>query len=142
MDVHNYVLSLAALTAWREERGGGLNSMLAVMFVIKNRANANWQGGDIYKIITAKNQFDSIVMKGDPNTVEYPDPRDPVFQKVCQYADGIFDGTTADNLTMGSLYYSDLGSPGYNKEGWFELNIVRSPNHPRLATIGTTSFFK
>jgi hypothetical protein len=116
--------------------------MLAVIFVIKNRAKANWLGGDIHKIITEKNQFDSVVRIGDPNTVEYPDPRDPTFQKVCQYVDGILDGTTADNLTSGSLYYADLNSPGYTKDGWFDRNIVQSPDHPRLATIGTTSYFK
>jgi hypothetical protein len=113
------------------------------MFVIKNRANANWHNGDVWAIITAKNQFDSIIRIGDPNTIQYPDPKDPVFQKVCQYADGIFDGTTADNLTAGAKYYADTNSPGYNKTGWFQKTIVEDPiNHPRTTQIATTQFFK
>jgi hypothetical protein len=142
MDTRNYVLSLAVLTAFREERSNGLNGVLAVMFVIKNRANANWNNGDVYRIITAKNQFDSIVRIGDSQTVFYPDPTDPVFIKACQYADGILDGTTADNLTSGAKYYADMNSPGYTKDGWFAKNIVESPDHPRTTTIGSTSYFK
>lgn len=142
MEVNSYVLSLAALTAWREERSNGINGMLAVMFVIKNRSNAKWEGGDVWKIITAKNQFDSIIRLGDPETVLYPEPTDQLFVKACQYVDGVFNGSFTDSLTQGSLYYADLASPGYNKLGWFQKNIVESPNHPRLSTIGTTSYFK
>lgn len=142
MEVNNYVLSLAALTGWREERSNGLNGILAVMFVIKNRAKAGWNEGNPWKVITAKNQFDSIIRLADPETIRYPDPTDPLFVKACQYADGIFDGTTVDNLTQGSLYYADTSSEGYDKNGWFQRNIVESPLHPRLAQIGTTQYFR
>jgi Cell Wall Hydrolase len=141
MDVNNYVLSLAALVAWREERGNGLNGCLGVLFVIKNRAKAGWEFGDIFKIITQKNQFDSMVLKGDPNTVEYPSPDDPVFSKLVQYVDGVFDGSTQDTLTQGALYYCDPG-PGVTPGGWFQRNIIDNPAHPRVAQIGTTLYFK
>jgi Cell Wall Hydrolase len=142
MDVNNYVLSLAALTAWREERGNGLNGCLGVLFVIKNRAKAGWDFGDIFKIITQKNQFDSMVRAGDPNTVVYPEPSDQIFSKLVQYVDGIMDGTIEDTLTQGAKYYADLTSPGYTKGGWFDRQIVQFPEkHPRVATVGSTTYF-
>ena len=143
MDVNNYVLSLAALTGWREERSNGINGILAVMFVLKNRVNAGWNGKDLFSVITAPNQFDSMIRVGDSQTVVYPHPTDQLFVKACQYADGIFDGTTADNLTQGALYYADTSSAGYNKTGWFQRNIVENAvAHPRTTQIGTTLYFR
>jgi hypothetical protein len=138
----DYVKALACLLAWREENSNGLNGCLGVLFVIRNRALAKWHAGDWNKIMLDKNQFSSMTVPGDGQLVHYPDPTDPTFIRVLQYVDGVYDNTTADNLTSGSLYYADMSSPAYNKTGWFQKNIVESVSHPRLATIGSTSFFK
>ena len=143
MDINNYVLSLAALTAWREEASNGLNGCLGVLFVIRNRAKANWELGDWFRIITAKNQFDSIIRIGDPGTVRYPDPEDLIFSKLVTYLDGIYSGQIEDTLTQGALWYADIGSPGFTRGGWFDRNILqKSDEHPRIAVIGTTTYFK
>lgn len=134
---------LACLLAWREERSNGVNGMMGVIFVLRNRAKAGWNSGSWIKNIDAKNQFSSISVIGDSQTVVYPDPRDPSFQQLMQIVDTIYDGTREDNLTNGALYYADMGSPAYNKGGWFDRNIAQNPTeHPRCAQIGTTTYFK
>lgn len=138
---------LACITAWREERSNGLNGMIAVLFVIQRRAVAGWEGGDWSKIVLAKNQFDSMTSVGDPNTVQFPDAHDPVYQKLLQWVDAIYgqmgtDGTAEDKLTNGALYYADMSSKAYQVGGWFDREIVQKPDaHPRVAQIGTTTYF-
>jgi hypothetical protein len=142
MTPNDYVLTLASLTSWREERGNGLNGCLGVLFVIKNRAKANWELGDVYKILTAANQFDSMTHKGDPNTVLYPNPDDPIFSKLVQYVDGVLDGSIQDTLTQGAVYYADISSPYFNQTGWFAKTILANPTRfPSVAKIGTTSYY-
>ncbi len=116
--------------------------MLGVQFVVRNRVKAGWSGGDWGKVIESHNQFSSISVLGDAMTIWYPDVRDPNFQRVLQEVDGIYDGTTADTLTNGALYYADMASPAYNKGGWFDRNVAQSPDHPRVAVIGSTTYFK
>jgi Cell Wall Hydrolase len=132
----------AVLLAWREERSNGVNGMLGVIFVVRNRARAGWSEGDWVKVIAARNQFSSMSVLGDSQTVDYPDVRDPSFLQVLQLVDSIYDDERTDLLTNGALYYADLGSPAYDKSGWFERAIVGDPaNHPRVAQIGTTTYF-
>jgi len=141
MDPANYIKSVLALLAWREENINGVNGMLGVMFVVRARAQA-WGKGDWLSVMTAHNQFSSMTVAGDGQTVKYPDPRDPAFQRVLQIVDSVFDGTMTDTLTNGALYYADLASPAYNKGGWFDRNVAGSPDHPVVAKIGSTTYFK
>jgi hypothetical protein len=141
----DFLNSLAALLAWREENGNGVNGMLGVLFVLRNRLKAGWSGGDIQAIMESHNQFSSMSVLGDGQTVHYPDVRQPDFQKILQYVDFVFDpdNPLADTLTNGALYYSDLNSSGFQKGGWFDRVIIGQPAlHPRAAQIGTTTFFK
>lgn len=141
----DFLSAIAALLAWREENSNGVNGMLGVLFVVRNRQKAGWSHGDLGIIMEGHNQFSSMSVLGDGQTVHYPDVRDPSFQKVLQYVDSIFDidNPLPDTLTNGALYYSDLNSPGFQKGGWFDRNIIQKPDeHPRSAQIGTTSYFK
>lgn len=139
MTVSDFEKGLAALLAWREERSNGANGMLAVLFVVRNRAKAGWSNGDWCKIIEAHNQFSSMSVVGDSQTVLYPDVRDPAFLQILQTVDSVYDDTRQDLLTNGALYYADLSSPAYTKGGWFDRNIIAS--HARVAKIGTTDYF-
>ena len=145
MQSDEFIKSTAALLAWREENSNGLNGMLAVILLLRNRVRAgkakgfpdSWMGN-----ITQKNAFSSMTVIGDGQTVKYPDPRDPVFVRLLQEVDGIYDNTTADNLTHGALYYADLSSPAYKPGNWFDRNIVQNPaRFPRVTTVGTTTYF-
>lgn len=117
--------------------------MLGVLFVVRNRAKAGWGQGDWAKIISQHNQFSSMSVAGDSQTVLYPDVRDPSFLQVLQIVDTVYDGSRDDVLTNGALYYADLGSPAYHKGGWFDRFIAGDQEtHPRVAQIGTTTYFK
>jgi hypothetical protein len=139
----DFVKSLLALLAWREERSNHVNGMLGVCFVVRNRVKAGWNGGDYLKNITAHNQFSSISVIGDGGTVAYPVSNDPEFMQILQLVDLVYDDTRPDTITNGALYYADMNSPGYNHGGWFDRNIVQNPTaHPRCAQIGSTTYFK
>ena len=86
----------AALYAWREARKEGFNGMLGVLFVLRNRAQAGWNDGNWLKIME------------DMETSEpwsFPDTREPTFQRLLQWVDGVYDGTTEDKITNGALYH-------------------------------------
>jgi hypothetical protein len=143
--VADFEKSMACLLAWREERSNGVNGMLGVLFVVRNRARAGWSQGSWSKIIESHNQFSSMSVVGDSQTVAYPDldVRDPGFLQILQIVDSVYDDTRPDLLTNGALYYADLNSASYTKGGWFDRNIMQDPaRHPRAAQIGSTSYFK
>lgn len=143
MTVADFEMALASLLAWREERSNGSNGMLAVLFVLRNRVKAGWHEGSWTRNIDAHNQFSSISVLGDSQTIAYPDVRDPQFLQILQAVDSVYEGNRVDNLSNGALYYADLASPGYTKGGWFQRNIIEHPDlHPRVATVGTTTYFK
>lgn len=138
----DFAKALACLVSWREERANKLNGMMGVLFLLRNRVKAGWFHGDWVLNITAKNQFSSMSRIGDSQTVEYPDPRDPEWQALLQNVEPIFSGEAVDNLTAGALYYCDPG-PGITPGGWFAREIIGKPDeHPQVAKIGTTLYFK
>jgi hypothetical protein len=138
----DYIKAIACMLAEREEQTNGTNGMLGVLFVLRNRANAGWFKGEWLANMTAKNQFSSMTVLGDPMTIKYQDPREPAFQKVVQMVDQVFDGTLRD-ITNGAMYYADLNNPTFTKDGWFQKNIIeKSDEHPRCAQIGTTTYYK
>ncbi len=61
--------AIVALTCLREMRGEGMNAMIAVAFVLRNRAKAGWHRSSPYLNAVAPLQFSSISVKGDPNTI-------------------------------------------------------------------------
>lgn len=146
MVITDFIKSMACLTAWREENINKLNGMTAVLFALRNRFDAAPAGGfkkDWLANIASHGQFSSMTILGDGQTVHYPDPRDPEFIQLLQVVDGIYDGTTVDKLTSGALFYSDMTSPSYTKGGWFDRNIAGNPEvHPRVAQVGSTTYFK
>lgn len=130
--------SIVALAAWREMRGEGVNAMLAVVFVLRNRARAGWNGSSIFANAVKLNQISSMSVLGDKNTILYPDPRDPDFQTVLHKIDAIYEGAV-DQITNGAKYYAVLTDA---TSGWFFRNIVDKPDeHPRVAQLGKTTFF-
>lgn len=135
MHEFNYETFLMALTMRREARGEGRAGMRAVGHVIHNRSKAGW--GPIYDCITKKNQFSSISVPGDSQTVYFPRPAD--FLDTCHDAKRILEGQDGD-LTEGALYYYN---PKTATSPWFQNVIVADPvNHPTTLTLGNHQFFK
>ncbi len=136
--------AIVALTCLREMRGEGMNAMIAVAFVLRNRAKAGWHRSSPYLNAVAPLQFSSISVKGDPNTIWFPpEPNDPEFVQLLQLMDEIFDpdNPRVDNITGGAKYYwvEANSTPG----GWFATHIANNETeHPRTAVIGRTVFYK
>jgi hypothetical protein len=68
---------MLALTAWRENRGGGQSGMQSVINLICNRAKAN--GTTPYHECTRPWQFSSITAENDPELMLWPQQEDPQF---------------------------------------------------------------
>lgn len=117
MTSDDYISGELCTLAWRLGRKHGVNGMCAIMMVARNRVTAGQESGNWTAVISG-------MLDG---STELPDPRDPEFQKILQLVDGIYLGTTPDNLTDGALWYSDkaLGN-----------------NYERCAVVGTLVFYK
>jgi N-acetylmuramoyl-L-alanine amidase len=99
---------LIALTAWRENRGGGLQGMQSVANVIVNRAKARNQTP--YQVCTARLQFSSITAAGDPNLILYPQQTDSEWTTAQLLAGQAASGTLED-ITEGATSYYALSIP-------------------------------
>jgi len=132
--------AIVALACWREMRGEGTNGMISVAQVLHNRAKAGWHQSSMYENAIALNQLSSMSIKGDPNTVRFPDSREPEFNKFLQFLDNFYGENPPVDTTNGALYYAVLAD---STSGWFFENIANKPDlHPRCAVIGRTTFFK
>jgi N-acetylmuramoyl-L-alanine amidase len=96
---------IGALTAWRENRGGGRLGMQSVLNVLVNRANA--RKTSVYTEAVRPMQFSSMTAKGDPNLSEYPLATDPQWAMALILAGQMTNGTLPD-ITQGSTSYYAL----------------------------------
>lgn len=131
MTTTDYSKFLLALVMWREASGEGETGMLAVGHVIANRVfqwSHSW-----YAVIVGANEFSSMTIKGDGQTVKYPQPNDPVFQ----LAENVYTGFSQRDPTLGALYYSNESVVG---EGWYRTHIIEDPAHPVTVVIGRHTF--
>lgn len=94
-------ITLAALTMWRENRGGGTVGMQSVGNVIANRATMT--GHDVYTVCTTHEQFSAISMPGPEDTIWAIDA-DPQWQIALGLAQQMAVGTLAD-ITDGAVNY-------------------------------------
>lgn len=133
-----------ALCVWKEARGEGNEGMEAVAYVILSRAKA-WYSHTaeaVHAAVYAKNQFTSMSVPSDPEFSLMPHPNDPQYaycDTLCTSLLSNADDSAANDPTHGALYYADLPDC---TSGWFFNNIVNSPAHPLLATIGHQNFYK
>lgn len=129
--------TLMALTIWREAKGEGYNGMLAVGCVIKNNAIA--KKISIYEECTALNQYSSITVHSDPETISWPKIYDPSWKDAKYIAADILTGDVPD-ITKGAHFYEN---PKVASSGWFKNNIVNDPiKHPKTITLGNHVFYK
>lgn len=113
---------------------GGSDNVAAIAFVLRNRVDAGWHGGDWMHILET-----APGMRGtEPPPLEHLNLRDSTVKLFLQRIDDIYHGTE-DDETHGAVFYGQLHNI---TNPWFLANIARDPaNHPRLANIGLTTFF-
>ena len=96
------------LTAWRENRGGGIEGMQSVMNAIVNRAVK--ERSTVYNVCTAPEQFSSMTVLGDAGTVRWAKEGNSASWQTWQEADRLAAAAQADrleDLTGGAtLYYA------------------------------------
>lgn len=98
---------LLALTAWRENRGGGVEGMQSVANVILNRAMH--RGTDAYTECIRPLQFSSLTAKGDPELTLWPADNDQQWLAALGLAEQATVGSL-DDITGGAvLYYAPRG---------------------------------
>lgn len=127
---------IAALTAWREASGEGSEGMRGVLHVINNRSK-KW-GKSVLAVCTQRNQFSSMVIRGDANTVRWPIDIEPSFAAALAMAQAVLDGTDSD-VTDEALYYANEATM---TSGWYKQNITESNWHPVTVVIGQQTFRK
>ena len=105
----------AAMTAWGEARGEGMEGMQAVLLVIRNRAmDLRWSMLSVAAICRQPAQFSSWNAR-DPNrsrmlalSLENED-----FRNSLAMAIGVFSGETADVAHGATHYYADTITTPY-----------------------------
>ena len=103
---------VGALTAWRENRGGGVAGMTSVINVLVNRATH--RGTDVYTEAVRRLQFSSMTAAGDPNLILFPADNDPQWQEALTLASQASRGSL-DDITGGatSYYALSMTTPPY-----------------------------
>lgn len=115
---------------------GGVDNMFAVAFVLRNRMEAGWQGSDWMRVI----EHAPTIAACSYGKAEGIDLRDSTLKQFLNAIDDVYSGNKPDNLTNGALFYAELHNL---TNEWFRENVVRKPeNHPRVATVGLTAFFR
>lgn len=130
MSGEDYIKAQAVRIAYEDGGSNGLNGMLAVLFVLRNKVwgyagDAPAGAGDWQLII------DEALIGRTTNSLTLPDVRDPSFQKVLQYVDGVFDNSLADHLTDGAMWY-----------GTKENTRLLANSFQRVAQVGSLTFWR
>jgi hypothetical protein len=126
---------LAALAVREGAHHGGLNNMVAVAMVMRNRAAAGWYGGEWAQIL------DRAPDRAGTLYPHYPvNLRDGSVRQLLQRIDDIYDGSEEFDLSAGALFYCEL----HRVDGkWFQQNILKNrEEHKMVATVGPVSFFE
>ena len=99
-------ITILALTAWRENRGGQPQpeAMQSVCNVVMNRVAK--QGTDAWTECTRHMQFSSITAPGDPELALWPSDSDPQWGTALGLAEAAANGSLVDLTGGADLYYA------------------------------------
>lgn len=95
-------IAFSALTAWRENRGGGIEGMQSVLNVIWNRTQKRKLSP--YEVCVQRLQFSSMTFHNDPQLAVYPSLGDSEFAKALEMARDMCAGKLED-ITGGADFY-------------------------------------
>lgn len=128
-----YIRALMVDFAMKEgQRHGGVNNMLAVLHVLRNRVMAGW--GDWLEVYEGAETKRGTIY---PPTV--PKRRSNEVRILLQRIDEIYTRIDTSDLVGGALWYVDQNFP---MEAWFTREIIEHPeDHKRVAHIGPVWFF-
>lgn len=124
---------IAAYAIHEGFRHGGVDNMLAVAQVLRNRYTAGWQGGDWMRILEAAETSTGTLYPREAARI-----RDTFIRLFLQRLDDVFTGNEDDN-TNGALFYCELHNLN---RAWFKTNVLaHKEEHRQVAKIGPVTFF-
>jgi len=134
MNLETYTRAQMARFAIEEgARHGGLNNMLAIVHVLRNRVFAGW--GDWVDVVERAPEKRATIYPLEKFSVKSNNVR-----LLLSRIDDIYARTDQVDLTGGALFYVDQNMP---MENWFEREVIGNPEeHRRTAHIGPVWFFK
>lgn len=112
---------------------GGVNNMLAIAHVLRNRVFAGW--GDWLEVVTRAGD-----KRANVDLPEKPDLRTNNVRVLLNRIDEIYTRADTNDLTGGALFYCEPNKP---LAPWFKEEVLLRPeDHPRVAHIGLVWFYK
>lgn len=134
MTLDTYVRAQMARFAIEEgHEHGGVNNMLAVAHVLRNRVFAGW--GDWLEVVTH-----AAEKRGNLYTPPMPGIRSNNVRILLNRIDDIYTRADQNDLTGGALFYLDPLQPVAE---WFKKEVLDRPeDHTRCAHIGPIWFLK
>lgn len=133
MTLETYTRAMMVRFAIAEgQRHGGVNNMIAILHVLRNRVMAGW--GSWQEVVDNAEARRGTIYPPAPVNVRTNDVR-----VVLNRVEEIFTKADMTDLTGGALFYCDQNHP---IEEWFRREILeRHDDHKRVAHIGPVWFF-
>lgn len=138
MTLETYIRAQLARFAIEEgARHGGVNNMLAIAFVLRNRVFAGW--GDWVDVVEHAPQKRGTMYLGDHSVLSAA-MRTTSVRNLLNRIDEIYSRADIEDITGGALFYLE---PSLPIADWFKREVLERPEeHPRVAHIGPVWFFK
>jgi hypothetical protein len=111
---------------------GGLDPMLGVLHVIKNRIDAGW--GVCAHVLETMEKWEAA----PPATKKHPDVWERRFQQLLGQIDAIYDGTHRPDVSNNGLYFGDTTNI---TNPWFLDHVARNPQKMRCANTGSWTYW-
>jgi hypothetical protein len=133
LTIDTYIRAQMARFAIEEGgRHGGVNNMLAVAQVLRNRVFAGW--GDWLEVVQRAPEKRATIYP--PHMSEL---RSGNVRVLLNKIDDVYTKADAEDLTAGALFYVE---PGFPVAEWFKTEVLDRPDeHRRTAHVGPVWFF-
>jgi hypothetical protein len=130
----SYIKAQMIEAAWKyAQHYGGVDHMLGVLYVIKNRQVAGW--GTYLHILDTMEKWQAA----PPKTTTHPDIWDRRFVALLGAVDGICDETRKPDISNGALYFGDTTDI---QSEWFLERVARNPEKVRCGGSASWTYWK
>jgi hypothetical protein len=139
VNLDTYVRAQMARFAIEEgARHGGVNNMLAVVHVLRNRVFAGW--GDWLEVLETAPEKRAIIYPPLAVPARLSHMRSGNVRSLLNRIDEVYSRADLTDLSGGALFYFE---PGFEMAKWFLSEVIERPeDHPRTAHIGPVWFYK
>jgi hypothetical protein len=138
MTLDTYIRAQMARFAIEEgARHGGVNNMLAIVHVLRNRVFAGW--GDWLEVAETAAEKRATIYPPLATAARMSQIRSGNVRALLNRIDEVYTRADLSDLTGGALFYFE---PGFPLAEWFKEQVIGRPeDHPRSAHIGQVWFF-